>query len=452
MTTSGQAPGPQDRSPAGDAPASPLPDTRVHEHPPGAHLVGPLPLPDTRIHVVGLGPEGLPAAGWRPGLEALVAQARLVAGGERHLGAAGIDLADPRAVVLRGDLRDALARIEAEEGLVCVLASGDPGFFGIGRLLAERLGSRRLAVHPAPSSVSVAFARLGLPWDAAAVVSAHARPLGDAARAVAGALAARPDGLAGRELVAVLCGPEAPPELVGVALRELHARVGWAAVLSELGQATEAVVTTDLDGLCGGQFEQRSVVILGASSTAPARSLAWGLPEGTFEHRDGMVTKAEVRAVVLGKLALPASGVLWDLGAGSASVAIECARLQPALRVLALERDPLQVGLATANAASHGVRLEVLRGEAPAALADLPDPDRVFVGGGGIAVLDAALARLRAGGIVVATFAALERAAAAAERLGELVEVQVARGQRLAQGGWRLRASNPVFVAWGRRA
>jgi precorrin-6Y C5,15-methyltransferase (decarboxylating) len=159
-----------------------------------------------------------------------------------------------------------------------------------------------------------------------------------------------------------------------------------------------------------------------------------------------MITKAEVRAVVLAKLALPPAGVLWDVGAGSGSVALEAAALRPGLAVYAVERDATHL---RANAA--GSRVVVVEGEAPVALADLPDPDRAFVGGGGPAVLDAVLARLRPGGVAVATYAALDRAAAAAARLGSLVQLSVARGERLPDGSLRLAAANPVFVVWGTR-
>jgi precorrin-6Y C5,15-methyltransferase (decarboxylating) len=177
--------------------------------------------------------------------------------------------------------------------------------------------------------------------------------------------------------------------------------------------------------------------------------LAWGLPDTAFAHRQGMVTKAEVRAVVLGKLALPAAGVLWDVGAGSASVAVECALIAPGLTVVAVECDSEDAERARDNAVAHGVNVQVVHGSAPGCLASLADPDRVFVGGGGLGVLDAVLARLRPGGRVVATYAAVDRAAAAAERLGHLVQVQVSRGQRLPDGSFRLAAQNPVFVAWG---
>ena len=161
-----------------------------------------------------------------------------------------------------------------------------------------------------------------------------------------------------------------------------------------------------------------------------------------------MITKAEVRAVALGKLALPGAGVLWDVGAGSGSVAVECSRLAPGLRVFAVERRADDAERLRANARGTGV--VVVEGEAPAALAGLPDPDRVFLGGGGLNVLESVMDRLRPGGLVVATYAALDRAAAAASRLGQLVQVAVSRGAPLGgSGALRLAAENPVFVCWG---
>jgi precorrin-6Y C5,15-methyltransferase (decarboxylating) len=163
-----------------------------------------------------------------------------------------------------------------------------------------------------------------------------------------------------------------------------------------------------------------------------------------------MITKAEVRAVAIAKLRLPEAGVLWDVGAGSGSVGVECAASAPGLHVIAVEREAADCGRIRGNASRHGVRVDVVEGEAPDALADLPDPDRAFVGGGGLAVLDAVLGRLRPGGVVVATYATLDNAAAAHGRLGGLLELQVSRGKPIGDGV-RLAAENPVFVAWGTR-
>jgi precorrin-6Y C5,15-methyltransferase (decarboxylating) len=388
----------------------------------------------SRIVVVGVSAEGDDGLG--PAARAALAGADLVVGAPRHLAAAPPQV---RALALGADLDGALGAIAGEPGVVCVLASGDPGFFGIVRPLAARFGRERLEVHPAPSSVSLAFARLGLPWDDAVVVSAHGRPLPEAAGRAGG-----------HPKVAVLTSPSSPPELLGKELLALGAKHTTVAVCARLGLVDERVEVTDLGGLAAGTWDPLSVVVLLAGTGVPAgKSLSWGLPEAAFEHRAGMVTKAEVRAVALGKLDLPGAGVLWDVGAGSGSVAVECARLAPGLRVVAIERRADDAERIAANAAAHDVALTVVRGEAPAALGGLPDPDRAFIGGGGLDVLDAVLTRLRPGGRVVATHAALDRAAASAARLGHLVQVAVSRGERLPDGGLRLAAANPVFITWG---
>jgi precorrin-6Y C5,15-methyltransferase (decarboxylating) len=386
-----------------------------------------------RIDVVGLlggEPVGADAG-------AALASADLIVGGYRQLAALA---GGRRTVELGGDLGPALDAIAAEPGWVCVLASGDPGFFGIVRSLAARFGPASLAVHPAPSSVALAFARIGVPWDDAIVVSAHGRPLEGAARRAAGAAKA-----------AVLTAPDQPPEALGKELLAQGAAADRVVVCSRLAEPGESVVETDLAGLAAGAWDPRSVVLLlGHSPVAGTASRGWGADEAQFDARDGMITKAEVRAVAIAKLCLPEEGVLWDIGAGSGSVAIECAASAPGLRVIAVEREPADCERIRANATRHGVQIEVAEGQAPERLADLPDPDRAFVGGGGLAVLDAVLARVRPGGAIVATFATLDAAAAAHARLGRLVELQVNRGMPIG-AGVRLAAENPVFVAWGTR-
>ncbi|MHB8669112.1 MAG: precorrin-6y C5,15-methyltransferase (decarboxylating) subunit CbiE [Acidimicrobiales bacterium] len=322
---------------------------------------------------------------------------------------------------------------------VCVLAAGDPGFFGLVRLAGARLGPARLAVHPAPSSVSLAFARVGINWDDALVVSAHGRPMARAIPAVRD-----------HPKVAVLVSREQPPEAVGRALIEAGCGPREVAVCTRLGEPDEEVLRCDLDGLADGTFDPLSVVILCAPEAAaePGMGLSWGDPDRIYAHRNGMITKSEVRAIALGKLALPPVGVLWDLGAGSGSVAVECARLAPGLRVFAVERRGDDLLRLRDNCAGTGVA--VVAGEAPQILAGLPDPDRVFVGGGGTGVLEAALDRLRPGGAVVATYATLDRAMAAAGLLGQLVQVAISRGVPVGpERSLRLEAQNPVFVCWG---
>lgn len=406
-----------------------------------------------------------------PGAREALEAAQAVVGGRRHLELWHRWLPhrlDVEEVEVGGDVDAVVHRVwqlSERRRRVCLLASGDPGFFGILRSLLRVLDRSALRVLPAPSSVSLAFARLGVPWDDAVVVSAHGRPLDHAVGAIRTAAK-----------VAVLTSPESPPEVIGQALLDQHSAVDMVAVCSRLGSAEETVAEMSLRELAKGSFDPLSVLVVvgpgglpitgwahgpeatetaaGAEAAAGARAgadkpLAWGMPEQRFEHRAGMITKPEVRAIVLGKLELPGSGVLWDLGAGSGSVGIEAALLRPRLTVFAVEASPPDAARVGANSARLGAGVHVVAGRAPEVTDGLPAPDRVFVGGGGAVVLEAAMARLRPGGRVVATYAAMERAAAAGHLLGNLVQVVAQPGERLADGSWRLGGRNPVFVAWG---
>ena len=396
-----------------------------------------MPERRTRIVVVGF-TDPLP-----PVAAKALTDAELVVGSSRLLeavGATGPTLALGRGGATLAEALDVLAGVRGP-GRAVVLASGDPGFFGVVRALAERFGPDALEVHPAPSSVSLAFARLGLPWDDALVVSTLGRPLEEAAALAAGAGKA-----------AVLCCADAAPEVLGRALLDAGAAFDRVAVCSSLGTTAEMVEEMTLPALAAGRFPPAAVVVLVRGSGVAARPvLAWGRPSRAYLSRGGMITKSEVRAVVLARLDLPAAGVLWDVGAGSGSVGIEAAALVPGLRVVAIERDPAACARIRANAGAAGVAVEVVEAEAPGALSGLPDPQRIFVGGGGLAVLDAALARLGPDGRLVATYAALDRAAEAWTRLGEMTQVSVSRAAPLA-GGVRLVASDPVFVCWGPRS
>lgn len=365
----------------------------------------------------------------------------MVVGSARQLSLVDVP-ASARRLELAGPLPELFTEVGhhvANGEKVCVLASGDPGFFGIVRSLAQCFGSSRLIVHPAPSSVAMAFAKVGMSWDDAAVISAHGRPLDQAISLLLPA-----------DKAALLTSPDNPPQAVGAALVERHCGTRVVHVVSRIGEPGESVTTTDLAGLAAGLFDPMSVVIVCAPSySSTAGGQGWGLAESRFAHRGGMITKAEVRAVTLGKLDLPATGVMWDVGAGSGSVAIEAARLRPGLKVIAVERGADDAERIRTNAADHGVDVTVVCGGAPDALTDLALPDRVFIGGGGPAVLDAVLGHLRPGGVVVANFTIINRAASAWERLGNLVEINVSRGVAVGDAGVRLTSENPVFIVWG---
>jgi precorrin-6Y C5,15-methyltransferase (decarboxylating) len=369
-----------------------------------------------------------------------LAEARTVIGAPRHLSAAPIPETAER-IELR-HLDEALDAIAAREGPTAVLASGDPGFFGIVRALRAR--GITPSVIPAVSSVADAFARIGLDWDDALVVSAHGR---DPNQALAAALA--------HPKAAILTAPGTAPELA----RELFAAGKRVYAVELLGTPHERVTEVPAEHLADPNV---LIALDPDDAPGPARWLAghpgapdgWALPEDAFEHRDSMITKPEVRALVLARLSPAPGRTIWDVGAGSGSVAVECARF--GAWVIAIESDPAQCEKIRGNAERHRVRLRVHQGRAPEALTGLPPADAVFAGGGDHAVLATAI-RLADPKTVVVTLAAVDRVAETAALLdqhryqAEGVQLQASRLRPLPGGNHRLAAQNPVFVLWGQR-
>ena len=392
---------------------------------------------------------GLDGGNLDPEASALVDEATLIAGGKRHLESLNIE--PERSIALRGDLSETMARIEATEDPVVVLASGDPGFFGIVRLLRERCGPERLRVIPGTSSVAAAFARAGLTWEDAVVVSAHGR---DPRRAV--------NVCRSHPKVAVLTSPETgPAEIAG----ELEGLGRSFVVAERLGESDERVFHGDAATVVREEWRYPNVVlVLDEARTAGEKSWvsgihqqpgAWALPESEFEHRSGMITKPEVRSLVLARLGPGPGDLTWDVGSGSGSVATECARFGAA--TIAIERDPESCARIRNNAERHNVSVEVVEGSAPEALHTLPEPDAVFVGGtGGNFDEIVKLAAVKARRDVVLTLITLERVVPATEILegcGLEVETTFLQASRMKGVGsfHRLAAETPVFVVSGSR-
>jgi precorrin-6Y C5,15-methyltransferase (decarboxylating) len=397
-----------------------------------------------RITVVGLDGRLLDGE-----IERLLVDAALVAGGWQHLETLGVERG--RAVVLRGDLSEALARIEGTEGPVVVLASGDPGFFGIVRLLGGQFGRENLRVLPGLSSVALAFARAGLSWDDAVTVSAHGR---DPRRAV-NVCRAHPK-------VAVLTSPDFGPAELAEALGGLDRTF---VVAENLGEADERVFHGDTGTVMGMEWEDPNVVLVldeermpgakGWISSGIQSPSRWALPEGEFEHRSGMISKSSTRALILSRLGPGPGDLIWDVGAGSGSVAIECARLGAA--AIAIERDPESCARIRHNAHRHNTNVQLIEGKAPEALRDLSEPDAVFFGGSGGAFDEIVkLSAVRARRAVVLALVTLERVVPAAQLLENCdLEVETTFLQTSKMKGvgnlHRLAAESVVFVVSGSR-
>lgn len=397
-----------------------------------------------RIVVIGVGPDGRLAA--RP-----PETVALIVGGDRHLEAHAAPGVPTERIP--GDLDHVVATIDATVGTVVVLASGDPGWFGIVRRLAAAFGDDRLEVYPAPSAVAGAFAAIGMPWEDASVISAHGR---DPRAAIAAGLV--------HPKVAIMTSPATPPRELARALLAAGCGPRRVVIAARLGHADVTIHDTDLAGAARLDVADPNVLLL----LDPARldherrvvahaavASPWARPTAVYHHRDGQITKPAVRAVALAHLGAGPGRLLWDVGCGSGSVAVEAAGLGAG--VIAIDRDDEQLDRARDNAIDHGVGIGLVSGEAPAALRTLPDPDAVYVGGGGSdlpAVLDVVADRCR--DRLVVALATIERVGPAMGQLtaaGWRTSAQVIEVHDLAPlgDGHRLAPQNPVLLILAER-
>jgi precorrin-6Y C5,15-methyltransferase (decarboxylating) len=379
------------------------------------------------IVVVGIGADGWAGLA-SPGQNALLA-AEVVFGGPRQLGllpssvsGARVPWPSPLLPALPGLLASHLDRA------VCVLASGDPMFHGIGATLARLVGPDRLRVLPHPSSASLAAARLGWSLPEVEVVSLVTAPA-SSILAVANP---------GRRVLVL--GASAPSQVTALLTASGYGDSA-VTVLSQLGGPLEQIVTGTAASLA---VEPDPLNVIAISCAGPATSVVPGLPDEVYDS-DGQLTKREIRAVTLATLAPIPGELLWDIGAGSGSIGIEWMRSHCACRAVAVESSSERVVRIAHNAATLGVPgLRVVEGRAPDALAGLPTPDAVFIGGGLTrdGVVDACLVALRPGGRLVANAVTLESEAVLASWYaklgGELTRIAVNRASPVGGfTGWR---------------
>ncbi|MCA2216532.1 precorrin-6y C5,15-methyltransferase (decarboxylating) subunit CbiE [Jidongwangia harbinensis] len=330
--------------------------------------------------------------------------------------------------------------LEAHHGRrIAVLASGDPMFHGIGATLVRLAGAGRVRVLPHPSSVSLAAAALGWPLADVDVLSLVTAPVEALHRLV------NP----GRRILVLSAGAETPARVAGL-LRDRGYGTATVEVLEHLGGPGFRRVAGTAGGWPDPDVDPLNVVAVDCGP-GPATSLVPGLPDATYDG-DGQLTKREVRAVTLAVLGPVPGELLWDVGAGSGSIGIEWMRAHRTCRAVAIESHPGRAATVRANAAALGVPgLRVVEGRAPDALAGLPTPAAVFIGGGVTrdGVVDACLAALPAGGRLVANAVTVESEAVLAgwyaKLGGELTRVAVQRGSPVGGfTGWR--AMMPVTI------
>ncbi|ANM14367.1 precorrin-6Y C5,15-methyltransferase (decarboxylating) (plasmid) [Rhizobium sp. N324] len=316
-----------------------------------------------------------------------------------------------------------------------MLASGDPFLYGVGATLSRHVAAEEMRTIPAPSAFSLASSRLGWPLQDVAAISLHGRPID----------LIKPHLHAGRRIIALTSDERGPGELAALLAADGFGQ-SQLTVLEALGGARERrrqALAADFDLT---DIDSLNVCALQIAAGEGARILpfAAGLEDALFEH-DGQITKREIRAMTLSALAPRHGELLWDIGAGSGSIGIEWMLANPSLKAIAIEQSPERAARVARNASAFGVpHLAVVEGAAPGALAGLPEPDAIFLGGGGSepGVIDAAIAALKREGRLVANAVTLEMEGVLlsehAKRGGSLTRIEISRAGSVGNmSGWR---------------
>ncbi len=388
--------------------------------------------PEKWLSLIGIGEDGIEALS--PAARTLLAQAQLIVGGARHLALAGP--LGTETMTWPSPLAGAIPKILARRGTpVCVLASGDPFFFGVGTLISSHVPAVEMNCLPAPSAFSLAAARLQWSLQDCGLISLHGRELERIIPA-----------LQPRARLLCLSWDETTPRRLAKLLCERGLGQTRVVVMEAMGGPRERLRKTTAEAFAINSIDPLNLVALEIAETAQSRivPLANGLAD-TWFATDGQLTKREVRAITLSSLAPKRGELLWDVGAGSGSIAVEWLLCDPANRAIAIEARADRADRILANAAALGVpQIEVVTGTAPAAFADLPQPQAIFVGGGASdpKLLDAAFAALAPGGRLVVNAVTLETEAELSHRFkaqgGELLRIEISRADPIGGfHGWQ---------------
>lgn len=404
-----------------------------------------------KIHIIGIGDDGLD--GLTGSARQLIEQADVLIGAERSLSAVPVQTRTQR-IELGGDLNAVLQRIAAHpQKRMVILATGDPMFYGTARFLCDRLGKDRFEVVPHVSSMQLAFARVKESWDEAYLTNLATQNLDLVVEKIRTA-----------QKVGLFTTDTSTPRDVARALVDRRIDYFSAYVCENLGSPDERVTQGELAEIATLDFSPLNVMILVRKPNLPDRPTTmlgrrlFGNPDEMFlqsQPKRGLVTPAEVRCIALAALDLGPTSVVWDVGAGSGSVAVESAQIATGGSVFAIEMDPEDYQLIAANAERFGVRnLTPILGKAPEAWTPLPDPDAIFVGGTGRQVktiVDQAFDRLRTGGRLVANVGSIENVADVYALLhartvdAEVLMVNLARSTYQLERV-RFEALNPTFL------
>lgn len=404
----------------------------------------PATCPPSRwLSIIGIGEDGV--AGLPSAARTLIASAELVVGGKRHLGLAD-ELIRGRRLAWPSPIGDAIPEIAKHRGRpVVVLASGDPFHYGVGDLLMRTIPATEMLCLPQPSSFSLAAARLGWPVQDVALVSVHGRALEAIVRHL------HP----GARVLALSWDGDTPKKLAELLVARGMGR-SRLTVLEAIGGPRERVRQAMAVGFALADVDALNTIALEVEAPPDAAvvALAPGLDDGLFEN-DGQLTKREVRAATIAALGPHWGELLWDVGLGAGSVAIEWLLRHPSLAAIGIEDRPERAARAARNAAALGTPdLRIVQRKAPEGFADLPAPDAVFIGGGlsDPGLFDAAWVHLKPGGRLVANAVSLQSEARLIELFqrhgGELVRLEVAKAGKAGTGGVFVWRQSAPIVQW----
>jgi precorrin-6B C5,15-methyltransferase / cobalt-precorrin-6B C5,C15-methyltransferase len=409
------------------------------------------------IAVVGIGLDG--KQGLTQTVQQIIEQATVLAGSKRHLDyftdhpAVKLNLANLNTGI------EAIAQLKLDHHSVVIFASGDPLFFGLGRLLLEKFKAEDIEFYPHLSSVQLAFNRLKIPWQDANLISVHGRSVDKLIELFK----------QGKDKIAVLTDGHNNPAAIARLFLALELPVNYSFyVCQDLGGISEKISQfspeeiTKLSNLDEHNFSALNVLILVRETQQNDFNLdnlpLIGLPDRSFlsfSDRPSLITKKEVRLAILGELALQPEQIVWDIGAGTGSVSIEIARLCPTSEIFAIEKTSMGSTLITKNSQRFRVdNIKSIHGQAPDILRDLPNGDRIFIGGSGgniVDILHTCSQKLTARGLIVMAFATIEYQLQAINWLSNhnwqyrLLQLQISRSTPI-NHLTRLTPLNPVMI------
>jgi precorrin-6Y C5,15-methyltransferase (decarboxylating) len=410
------------------------------------------------LYIIGLGIEGISSLSQRA--LKIIENSSLLVGGKRHLNSFP-DFKGKKSIItsnldgIAGIIKDHLSSVTPDPQIV-VLATGDPNFFGIADFLTKRFHKDEIEVIPNVTTMQEAFARIKESWNNARFLSVHGRDrdIGDVVNEISK-----------YEKIGIFTDNKNTPQKVVKALLDAGIKDYKAYVCENLGTEKEAVTGGTLQQISKKRFSPLNVLVLIRDEGTRKHHL--GIPDSGFSHPRGMITKEEVRVISLSKLRLGEGSILWDIGAGCGSLSIEAAHIARDGRVFAIEKKKSRIVHIKKNKKRFAsANLEIIHKDAINGLDNLPDPDAIFIGGGGeyiTRILEICSERIRRGGRIVINAVTLETLARVTEffkKSGwamETISVNIAKTKGISAKNLRsstlniFNAHNPVFIIVGER-